>query len=976
MKKHCSGLFTGVLACLFAVTLTARAGIFTDLHDFDDTTTNGALPIGLIVNDGVIYGATTQGGAFDLGMVFTMGTNGANFSSVHDFNDGSSPNELLLAGGTLYGTTHFGGNAYGLIYSVNTSGSGYKVIYNFTNSPDAQFPWGGLTLGGATLYGTTSAGGTNNAGTIFKIDTNGQNYAVLYSLTNTPDGANPQGRLLLNGATLYGTTYAGGSNSLGTVFKISTNGTGYSVIYNFSNAPAATAPEVGLAFAGNTLYGITTGGGTASAGALFQLATNGTGFAITHSLTNTDGLSPQGPLTVNNNLLYGTALSGGTGGGGTIFQVATNGANFTVLKNFTNVLTGVNPKGTLALDGNAIYGIANYNGPGGRGVAFRLVPAPVITAQPQGLTATNGNPASFTVAVSDEFPLAYQWYFNTNTFLAGQTGSTLNLTGVGNGNAGYYTVVITDNAGSVTSSPALLTVIGSPVITAQPQSLTVTNGNPATFTVSATTPAGTTLTYQWYFNTNTVIAGQTNNSYAIPLVLSNNAGAYTVIVANSFGSVTSTPAILTFSIKSKPIITAQPGNLTLTNGDTANFNVTASGQPTLYYQWYTNGVPTSIGSVFTGKTNALLSTSVNTNKHYYFTVVVTNNLGKATSNPALLTIVTVPLILTNPQPASVPLGDPATFAVTAFGAALHYQWYSNSVNTAIGTLLAKQTNSTYSFNTITGSNGKYYSVVVTNTYGRATSSPPALLTVTTLPYITLQPLPGLVTNGSSLTFTSGAAGPGPLSYQWLFQTNLLVAGATNTTLTVTVTNQAGYYSMMVTNIYGSATSSLALLTVLSPPYITLQPLGATITNGGSITFISAAAGLGTLGYQWLFQTNQLIPGATGTSLTLAMANQPGTYSMMVTNLYGAATSSPALLTVIGRPLMLSSVFDPASGSYGFTFENLAGSTNRLWATTNLANPAAWQVIATNHMTTNGLWLITDTNSAQTNAMRFYQFSSP
>jgi hypothetical protein len=74
--------------------------------------------------------------------------------------------------------------------------------------------------------------------------------------------------------------------------------------------------------------------------------------------------------------------------------------------------------------------------------------------------------------------------------------------------------------------------------------------------------------------------------------------------------------------------------------------------------------------------------------------------------------------------------------------------------------------------------------------------------------------------------------------------------------------------------------------------------------------------------------------------------------------------------------MLSSIFDPVSGSYGFTYVNLAGSTNRLWATTNLALPSAWQVLATNYMATNGVWQITDTNSAQTNAMRFYQFSSP
>jgi len=75
-------------------------------------------------------------------------------------------------------------------------------------------------------------------------------------------------------------------------------------------------------------------------------------------------------------------------------------------------------------------------------------------------------------------------------------------------------------------------------------------------------------------------------------------------------------------------------------------------------------------------------------------------------------------------------------------------------------------------------------------------------------------------------------------------------------------------------------------------------------------------------------------------------------------------------------LMLSAKFDPASGSYAFSYVNLAGSTNRLWATTNLAAANFWRAIATNVMATNGIWFFTDTNSAKTNKLRFYQFSTP
>jgi len=74
--------------------------------------------------------------------------------------------------------------------------------------------------------------------------------------------------------------------------------------------------------------------------------------------------------------------------------------------------------------------------------------------------------------------------------------------------------------------------------------------------------------------------------------------------------------------------------------------------------------------------------------------------------------------------------------------------------------------------------------------------------------------------------------------------------------------------------------------------------------------------------------------------------------------------------------MLSSAFNPANGSFSLSFVNVAGSTNRLLATTNLIDPNAWKAIATNYMATNGIWQVTDVNTAQTNAMRLYRFASP
>lgn len=988
MKKIREWLLRGTFLCLLLTGLSAKAQpVYTNLHEFTGGVADGGLPGGLVSGGGTLFGATAQGGANGFGILYSIGTNGGNFNVLHNFTgepDGAFPNEPLVSGATLFSTTYQGGitNNFGSIFKIGTNGTGYTVLRQFTNFPDAQQPIAGLVLGGETLYGVSLGGGTTNSGTVFKIDTNGASFAILRHFTNSLDGSQPRGRLLLIGATLYGTTASGGSNGLGTVFKLNTNGSGYSVIYHFPGAPGAAIPWTGLVSDGNTLYGTTTGGGTAGAGTVFALGTNGGGFTLLHSLTNSEGLSPQSPLTLNGSTLYGTALVQGTGSGGILFQVQTNGAGFLVLKNFKSSTTGANPKGQVVLNGKNIFGVNSAGSAGGAGSLYSLKltpaitlqpqslsvtngvavsfigdgdgvgglsyqwnsngipitsatatnltyasvttnyagsytlvvsnlygsatsspailtvsvnPLPTITAPPQNLTITNGNPATFSVTAING-PLGYQWYFNTNTLLVGQTSNSLTLASATTNNAGTYTVVVTNNAGAVTSSPAILTVVvlssSPPVITTQPQNLTVTNGNPATFTVAA---INGTLSYQWYFKTNSLLVGQTNSSYTIPFVLTNHAGAYTVAIANENGAVTSSPAILTVSTNSKPVIYVQPQDLTVNAGDLALFSVTANGLGPLKYLWYTNSVGTSIGKPSPTRTNSFLTFTAGTNNNaYYFMVVISNTLGVVTSSPAALcTVIFAPVIVSNPQPATVYVGDPATFSVTTLGPTNRFQWYSNSVNTAIGTPLAGKTNSTYSFTSITNSNARYYSVVITNVFGRATSSP-ALLTVSSLPALT----------------------------------------------------------------------------------ITLQPLSATITNGSSITFTSAATGTGTLGYQWLFQTNLLITGATGTSLTFLTANQPGAYSMKVTNSFGAATSTPALLTIVGKPLLLSSAFDSASGSYAFTYASLAGSTNRLWASTNLSSTNFWNVIATNFMATNGTWQVTDTNAAKTNAVKFYRFSTP
>jgi hypothetical protein len=170
--------------------------------------------------------------------------------------------------------------------------------------------------------------------------------------------------------------------------------------------------------------------------------------------------------------------------------------------------------------------------------------APTITSQPQSLTVTVGSSATFSVTATGTAPLTYQWRFN-GTPISGATASSYTIASAQASQAGTYSVVVSNIAGSTTSAGATLTVQSTPVaptITSQPQSLTVTVGSSATFSVTATGTAP--LSYQWRFN-GTPISGATASSYTIASAQASQAGTYDVVVTNTAGSTPSTGATLT-----------------------------------------------------------------------------------------------------------------------------------------------------------------------------------------------------------------------------------------------------------------------------------------------------------------------------------------------------------------------------------------------------------------------------------------------
>jgi len=184
------------------------------------------------------------------------------------------------------------------------------------------------------------------------------------------------------------------------------------------------------------------------------------------------------------------------------------------------------------------------------------VPASIL-AQPTNQTVVYGSTVSYVVVAGGSQPLWYQWSFNQTNVLAGATNATLTLTNAQPGNAGGYSVVVTNSAGSVTSLVATLTVLGPPNITIQPANQTVVAGGTASFQVIAS--GSGPLSYQWFFNRTNPLSGATSATLTMANIQPTNAGAYFVVVTNLAGMVSSSNVLLTVLVTPRVSIT-QPAD--------------------------------------------------------------------------------------------------------------------------------------------------------------------------------------------------------------------------------------------------------------------------------------------------------------------------------------------------------------------------------------------------------------------------------
>ncbi len=401
---------------------------------------------------------------------------------------------------------------------------------------------------------------------------------------------------------------------------------------------------------------------------------------------------------------------------------------------------------------------------------------------------------------------------------------------------------------------------------------------------------------------------------------------------------------------SAPVIQTHPQSQAVNSGANVQFVVTATGTPPLTYQWKKNNVDIP-GAV----SDTLSLNNVQSGDAATYTVVVGNSAGTDTSDPATLTVNVPPSISLHPQSQTVNPGANVQFTVTATGTApLAYQWKKNGEN------IPGANSSTLTLNNVQAADAASYTVLVSNNVGSVPSNA-AVLTLNQAPVIVAHPQSQTVNIGATVQFSVNATGTLPLSYQWQ-KNEVDIPGATAASLTLNniQPGDAATYTVIVSNVAGSAPSNPATLGINTPPSVSVAPVSQTVSPGSEVIFAVTAAGTGPLSYQWLFD-GEPIPGAVTASYSIASAAdvQAGAYSVMITGPGGSVESVAAQLTVVELHMYA-----------GILVQGAIGNQYRIDYTTSLNEPVNWTLLKTVTLTSREQVFVDENSYGQ--ARRFYR----
>lgn len=578
-----------------------------------------------------------------------------------------------------------------------------------------------------------------------------------------------------------------------------------------------------------------------------------------------------------------------------------------------------------------------------------------INTNPVSKTICEGTNTSYVVNVSGDIN-GYQWEYNDGSGFAplgngahpsgvstvsGATTNTLNLAGVGSGDAGTYRCVIDGVCEDQNSNPAGLTFATNTVIVTDPADTDLCEGDEAIFSVDAT---GTSLSYEWYKASQVApltdgvdISGATTNTLTLSNLTIADEDVYNCVVSGFCTDETSVGANL--NVSEHVTISAQPTNKSACPGGTTSFSVAASGD-IVSYQWYKDGVDIStLGDPNFVNDNTPTLTINNLTAAYAgdYRCEIIGDCETVNSNTATLTV-NVTTTSTDPVNVTDCEGETVSFSVTATGTNLTYQWYKNGVQVNDGVQISGSTFSGTTSSTLVIDNakpaddGSYHCFVDGQCTDITTNT--ATLNISPTTAVTLQPSDIAVVDGGAATFTITAEGDID-SYQWYKDGVALanggnISGADLPTLTIDPvaygTDEGDYHCVVVSAACGNAVSNTATLTILPSTYVTTQPTNKTKCQGEDVVLSITTSG-GPHTYEWQFDDGSgagytalvdgghisgsasTVSGVTTTSLVISNV-QPGDqgfYRCVLND--GSDLSNSALVTVYERITIVSNPID-------------------------------------------------------------------
>ncbi len=330
-----------------------------------------------------LWGMTTAGGANNKGTLFRVNTDGTDFTVEHHFSEtsGYAPEGTLCQAenGKLYGTTNQGGAgspAAGTLFSFDPATGTYTTLVDFTIT-NGGYGWSGLTATpSGMLYGATYGGG-GSGGSIFRVDPTTDTYTILYPLNQLTDGGGITS--LLYHATdgqLYGCAAYGGANNAGTLFRFNPATGAFTKLYDLGGGVNGKTPYGGLSEGGNGwYYGTTFEGGIDNKGTLFKYAPGTNTFVKLLDFNGPNGQSPwTAPIPAADNELWGTTANGGTNGNGMIYRLTPSTDTYEQRYSFTAATGGLLFSNVTPGGDGYLYGIGAFGGTNFHGTIYRLDP--------------------------------------------------------------------------------------------------------------------------------------------------------------------------------------------------------------------------------------------------------------------------------------------------------------------------------------------------------------------------------------------------------------------------------------------------------------------------------------------------------------------------------------------------------------------------------------------------------------------------